>query len=356
MKCGIMTFHRAINYGGVLQAYALNEYINKKIGVDSEIIDYRCENIESMYKYSLYSLKPKVLLKYFYKLPLDIKKKIKFNRFIKKYIKKGNSTKKSELPKCAEKYDIIITGSDQVWGKSRINVDHSYFLDFVRESKKKASYAASFGAEKIESEFEDVYRGLLKDFSHLCVREKTGADIIKKITNASAEVCIDPTLLLDKTEWGRISSTKLKDEKYLLIYMLTNSNKIVDTARKIAEKYGLKIYNISDGVKEYYGIKNLRGLSPAEWVGAFLNSSYVVTNSFHGTAFAVNFNKNFNTEVSTAIASRGSRITDLLKLLNLSDRLINNSENISEISYDMVNKILYEERKKSYTYLVKLFS
>ena len=355
MKCGIITFHRAINYGGVLQAYALQEYINKELDVDCEIIDYRCENIESMYKYRPKGLNPKALIKYLLKLPMNAKKKKAFDRFVDRYIKKGKSVYKSELEKENDKYDIIITGSDQVWGKSRIDVDHSYFLDFVKDSKKKVSYAASFGAKEIDNPLMEEYKKLLSDFTHISVREKSGLDIVKKLTDKNAIVSIDPTLLLDKEQWAQIASTKLKFKKYLLIYTLTNSKSIIDTARKIAKEKGLIIYNISDAVKEEKGIKNLKAVSPEEWVGAFMNASYVVTNSFHGTAFAINFNKDFNSEVSQAIAARGNRITDLLDLLDLSDRLINNVENSSSIRYDHANKIIYEERKKSKDYLKKIF-
>lgn len=355
MKCGIITFHRAVNYGGVLQAYALQEYINKNVGVDCEIIDYRCENIENMYKYRLSSYNPKAIVKYLYKFPTNSKKKKLFNKFIKKYIKKGKSLQKSELKTDSDKYDVIITGSDQVWGQSRINVDHSYFLDFVKDSKKKASYAASFGTKEIRNSLEEEYRKLLGDFSHISVREKSGADIVKKLTDRTAEVSIDPTFLLDKEQWEKIASDNLKGKKYLLIYTLTNSKSVIDIARKIAKEKGLIIYNISDAVKEEKGIKNLKAISPEEWVGAFMNASYVVTNSFHGTAFSINFNKNFNAEVSSGIAARGNRITDLLDLLGLSDRLINDGENSTDIVYDDVNKVICEERKKSEDYLKKIF-
>ena len=355
MKCGIITFHRAINYGGVLQAYALQEYINKKLDIDCEIIDYRCENIENVYKCRLSELNLKALTKYLYKLPIHLKKKKAFDKFVERHIKKGKSVNKFALEKESDRYNIIITGSDQVWGKPRINIDHSYFLDFVKDSRKKASYEASFGAEKIESDIKEKYRELLGDFTYISVREKTGANIVKEITGKTAEVSIDPTFLLNKEQWAKIASSKLKGKKYLLIYTLTNSKSVIDTARKIAKEKGLEIYNISDAVKEEKGIKNLKALSPQEWVGAFMNASYVVTNSFHGTAFSINFNKNFNTEVSKGIASRGSRITDLLDMLNLSERLINNGENSFDIVYDEVNKVICDERKKSEDYLKKIF-
>ena len=116
----------------------------------------------------------------------------------------------------------------------------------------------------------------------------------------------------------------------------------------------MKIYNISDGFKTIKGIKNLKGLSPQEWVGAFMNASYIVTNSFHGTAFSINFNKNFNVEISNGIAERGSRIRDILLLLGLESRLLNLTEDYSDINYTDVNLKLDNNRFKADEYLKKI--
>ena len=354
MKCGIMTFHRAINYGGVLQAYALKKYISDKLSVDCNVIDYRCKNIEDMYDLRLNTKTLKGFITSIIKYPTYYRKKKSFEKFVKDYIKIGNSIEKAQLTKESDKYDIILTGSDQVWGKSRIGIDHSYFLDFVNNSEKKASYAASFGAEKIEDGLIGIYKKLLSDFKYISVREETGRGLVRDIIDKEAEVLIDPTLLLNEHDWKQIASCKFTRNKYLLIYTLTNSENILKTAKKIAKERNLKIYNISDGFKTIKGIKNLKGLSPQEWVGAFMNASYIVTNSFHGTAFSINFNKNFNVEISNGIAERGSRIRDILLLLGLESRLLNLTEDYSDINYTDVNLKLDNNRFKANEYLKKI--
>lgn len=347
MKCGIMTFHRAVNYGAVLQAYALQKFISESFDADCEIIDYRCQSIEAMYKVPLNKLNPLSVIKHY----LCGRKQKAFNDFLDKYMEMSPSYSKSQLPNTVDNYDIIISGSDQVWGKSRVGKDESYFLDFVDEPKKKVSYAASVGSGKIEDGLKENYRELLNDFSFLGVREYEVAKSLEILLNRTVHTNLDPTLLLNKSQWETVASDRLKGKKYLLLYMLTNSQSIIDAARKLAKEKHLEIYNISDSFHNVKGIKNLRFLSPSEWVGAFMNASYVMTNSFHGTAFAINFKKDFNSEITKTLSQRGSRISCLLDTVGLSDRMMGDVLNTTSIDYGRVENSLVAERDKSISYL-----
>lgn len=165
---------------------------------------------------------------------------------------------------------------------------------------------------------------------------------------------MDPSLLLSGEEWNRYCEKKQlpikKGEKYLLIYRLANSAVVYDTAKRVADKYGLKVYEIGTTLRKNKIVdKLIGGASPEEFLWLFSNAEYVVTNSFHGTAFSVNFNKNF---YSVLPSKRTSRITSLLEKLGLEDRIIKNSlHNISIIDYESVNEKLEQLRKESKKYL-----
>lgn len=352
MKCGIITFHRAVNYGAVLQAYALRQFIDSNYGVSCELIDYRCKSIEDMYTVKRNIANPKTVIKSI----ISGRKRKKFESFIYKNIAISQSLDKTDLADVSDNYDVIITGSDQVWGKSRVGKDETYFLDFVSNGEKKASYAASMGSGNIDDEYVERYRYLLQDFNFISLREHEAAATISKLLNRETSVSIDPTLLLKRDEWEKVASGKFKNKKYLLIYTLTESKSIIEHAKKVAKQYGLQIYNISDSYHSVKGIKNLRYLSPEDWVDAFLNASYVITNSFHGTAFSVNFGVDFNTEVSKGLEKRGTRITDLLEILNLEDRLLNASCVSGTINFSTVHSILDVQRQNSEAYLAKVLS
>ncbi len=350
MKCGIITFHRAINYGAVLQAYALRSYIIKNFEVDCDVIDYRAESIESMYAYPHFSLNPKLLIKKMIEAP----KRKKFSGFLHERICVGKSVTRDQLAEESKKYDMIITGSDQVWGKSRIGKDHSFFLDFVTDCSKKASYAASMGSGTIGEQDKESYRDMLQNFKYLSVREHEAKLSLEKLLSKHVEESIDPTLLLNREMWGAIAKNKVKSKRYMLVYTLTNSEMLLKLAKQVAAERDLEIYYITDALHSYPGIKNLKGLGPEEWVGAFMNASYIVTNSFHGTAFAINFHIDFNTEVSKGIAQRGARIIDLLKLVSLEKRLVNGNSETGAINFENCERVLEKQRHLSYLYLKQM--
>lgn len=352
MKCGIMTFHRAINYGAVLQAYALRRFIIEKYNVTCDIVDYRAESIEKMYNYPRNSINPKVMLK---KYVLACKKK-KFNNFLNAKLQIGKSVSREQLPEESLKYDIMITGSDQVWGKNRIGIDHSYFLDFISDTSKKVSYAASMGTGSIEPEDEEQYRTLLETFSHISVREYEAKLSIERLLDRPVEESIDPTFLLSREEWQQIAPGKFKGKKYVLLYTLTNSGSLIKLARKVAEERNLEIYYITDSFRSEHGVRNLRGLGPEEWVDAFLHASYVITNSFHGTAFAIIFHIDFNSEVSKGISKRGTRITNLLENMGLQERLLNENIITDEVNFSKSDAEIEKRQKMAQDYLGSVLS
>jgi len=326
MRTGIITFHRAINYGAILQTYALQKKMIDK-GYAVEVIDYRCEHMENFYKTLTFkgkSLKQGVrgLLNFYY----TYKKKKHFRRFLNDNIRLSDMVyTKSNIQDSNKVYGQFITGSDQVFNYACSNFDTSYFLDFVTKPNKKLSYAASFGINEIPPKYLDDYKNLLSSFDKFSIREMKGQDLLYKLTQRRSELSVDPVFLLEKEDWLRIAK-KPNMERYILIYKLNASDLIYDFARKLANKTKCKIISLNfDFVDELKnrGIKGIMSASVEEFLGYFAYADYVVTNSFHGTAFSIIFHKEFYVEALQKDFKPNDRVESLLKITNLQSCKIN---------------------------------
>lgn len=279
-------------------------------------------------------------------------KRKKFNDFIKKQIKLTDKVDKKIInsDKFNNDYDIFITGSDQVWNYELTN-DSAYMLDFVKNSEKKRSYAASFGIDKIPFNLVDLYRTYLADFHTILLREKTGKKIIKNLLNRTENVVLDPVFLLNKQEWDNVvGKTKFENIKNQYIIVYFGTLKIVEFARYLSKKYELPIIFISGGFKlKLYGKLNRR-LGPEEFVSAIKNARFVLTGSFHAVVFSIIYNKTFFINIDKNGKARASRQKDLLSLLQIGDReIINHRDDMdfTLIQWEKINKKLDIERKKS---------
>ena len=360
LKCGVITFHRAHNYGAILQTYALQKTL-EKYSVDCEVVDYRSQFIEQYYKpisiYNLPSLKKAIAILLYNGKTVDNHKV--FNDFIKKHIKISKEVYHSaeELKRSNEKYDFFISGSDQIWNYITAGfIDDNYFLKFVKDVYKKNSYAPSFGVEIIPQDKKNKYIELLKEFKNISVREAEGAKIINHLLGYTPPVVLDPTLLLDKKNWRDISSDSKEKTDYLLLYLIAESNEIIRLARKIAKERNLKIIYLNNRLFKVRGVENRKKTKVNEWLSLFMNANCVVTNSFHGLAFSVNFEREFFIQYLPKPAKVNSRLVNLLTLLNLEYRVVEKNYNIKEIDYDKVNSRLNNERNKSFSFIKKVIS
>ena len=356
-----IAFHRAINYGAVLQVYALQKKI-EELGGNCTVLDYRNNSLESKHRETKIG-DCKTIKDYIRFIILSKNNNLKhkaFRAFSESYL---NLSKPyytiDELKKDEQKYDKFITGSDQVWNGNLSNTDPAYFLDFVSNSRKKNSYAASFGFEKVPDNKVGDYYNMLKDYNEMSVRENQGAKIIKELLGVDVETVLDPTLLLTKEEWFEIAEDYTKNEKYILIYGFGGAKYKMNFAKNLSKKTGCKIVHIVNPYFNERGILYEKSLGPKEFLGIFKNAQYIVTNSFHGTAFAINFNKEFFVEPLSEAFGTNSRLTNILDLFGLKDRLIF-SEDISmydkAIDYDNVNKVLNGERKNSLEFIRKIIN
>lgn len=352
-RIGIVTYHRAINYGAILQVYALQKKI-KELGAKCVILDYRNKRLENKHKRRRISdcNNVKDVIKFLLLSKNQNIKYEKFRGFSDKYFDLSNPLySKDDLIKIQDEYDKFIVGSDQVWNYKINDMDTTYLLDFVKDRSKKTSYAASFGVSSIPSEYKQKYFDLLDEFDILSIREKQGAGMIKELLSKEVQVVLDPTLLIPKEEWCNLAEeTNLNRGKYILIYAFGGSKYIKDFAENVSKKTGYKIVCISNTYKMNIGIKYIKSAGPEEFLELFKNAEYIITNSFHGTAFSINFSKQFFTEMLPETKGVNSRLENLLELFGLEDRKLNGCDaNVihKRIDYHKVNRKLEAERKKS---------
>lgn len=355
-RIGIITFHRANNLGAMLQAYALEQTLAKKY--DTKIIDYRCEKIEKIY-YKKRTLKNTIkdIARYILKHKKSryvTSKKLNFNHFVNDYL---NITKEVFLSDNIHEvnylFDAIVAGSDQIWNPKLTNNDLNYFLQFA-DNEKKYSYAASFGNETDLFEYGDSDKilPLLESMNTIFVREKSGLNVLKTLQISSSKnvkVVCDPIFLLSKKEW--IDSLQLQEkevEKYILLFLVAPETNSYNFAKRLKEKYGYAIkYINSYGAFEDCPVDcvNCMAAGPIEFLNLLLNAQYIVTTSFHGMAFSLNFNKQFYYELDRRESARNDRLENLSELFNVGCREIKSADQIiddTELDYDEINIKLQE--------------
>ena len=346
-RVGVITFHNYDNYGAILQSYALQKRLHE-LGTYPEIIDYRCDYISNPFR--LVNLKKKGLFNYIYGVIGHIcylPRRFRCNRF-RKLMRYSEPVSQGNMQPVADKYDIYIAGSDQVWDYKLTNFDQTYFLDFVKEGKKKCSYAASIGENLPPADYQADYQKLLSDFDEILVREDYGADIVEKLTEKRPEVVCDPTLLLTADEWDKLLVEPHYKKKYILVYQLGINREIVEFARRLHKKTRLPIVYIPFPLVGLLKCRCKIAIGPAEWMGLFKNAEYVISDSFHGIVYSLLFNRKFFAKVDGDHMNR--RVQQLLSMVNLSHRTMNDVSDealIQEIDFTYANEKLAEFREHS---------
>lgn len=355
-KVGIITFHRAKNYGAVLQAYALEKTI-QSFGNPCEIVDYKCENIDNCYK-PFYIDKNDFLKSLVKSLLLFRRRAARIKNFSSFYNNRLCISERTygsdNIAECKKKYDIFISGSDQVWGPGREHEmpDRAYFLTFADDCQK-FSYAASLGVTEISGEKATVLVKLLNGFQSLSVREESAVKILKNITGRDALLHIDPTFLLPVKEWEKVAQRKLSTP-YILVFNVKPVKSLLDFAEKLSREKNLPVIYLTDNPqKKRKGFTYVSSASVEEFLGYFLHASYTVTNSFHGTAFSIIFHKNLFVELETA-KGFNDRAGSLLKMLGIDREIKNGDAEETDISWDKVEDILNNERNNALNYLKRI--
>lgn len=358
MKIGILTLHHAINYGAFLQCYALQEVL-KSLGHNVSVIDYSprffkkdyaVANFDGFKSLSLYRKLRRVLGIILLFIPRIIRRVV-FLKSIKSYLRiYGNSFSDIEETDISF-YDVIVFGSDQIWNSKITRGFDSVFWGDFNFQGKKITYAASAGDDFsiLENDIESFKNSLL-NFSSISVRERRLEKFLIDKYNVPSETVLDPTLLLDDGKWSEFAGERRKNEKYLLLYIVIPSPEAKRIARKIAKELNLKIKEIFPSASPNPMSWANASCSPSNFVRLFRDSQFVVTTSFHGTSFAINFHKEFYA-VNTGMPNE--RILSLLRLTGLEDRYINSADNVNVkyIDFLLVNKKLQNEKIKSYSFI-----
>ena len=343
---GVVTFFDANNYGAALQTFALQEFL-KNNKITSCVLNVQWkepEKINSIRGF-LYYLKNKKHIK---------DKKQKFDNFIRTYTNLSNPFTSNNIKKANDLCSRFIVGSDQVWN-SQWNYNRNVF--YLTFADKRFSYAASFGSVENINKYRIplIFDDLIK-FNYVSVREKSAKDFLSKL-GIESQVHIDPTFLLTTKEWERIvmNHSPVGNKNYVLIYSLEKNEKLINDAKQYAKKNNLDIYIIVDtNKKKYCGIKTIAYCSPEMFVTLFSNSNAIFTNSFHGTAFSIIFNKPFYTYLQTRKNAPNDRIVDLLSDLQLSDCIIKDTFKVFNASFSYCNRFLENQRAESLIYLKKI--
>lgn len=323
MKIGILTYHRAHNYGAVLQCYALKSYLNS-LGHSTIVVDYK----PSYFHYGLFvwykwlSINPFKMIKkietQFHTFHISKKRYEAFDHFINDYI----APQKVNLNKEHNDIDIFVFGSDQIWRKNGESFDPIFWGDFcAAKHAKLISYAASMGRSSLSDTEQHQVRSWLKNFSSIMVRENSLKDLLAPLTEKNVEVVADPTLLLSQQEWDKIAVKPKHKRPYVLVYQVIEHPSAIEIAKEAAKELDADIIEIASKVKS---IKNEHQMifdaSPCEFLGWISSASFVVTTSFHGTAFSIIYKKPF-VSIKQNLPS-DLRISSILESFDLQERLV----------------------------------
>lgn len=348
MKIGILTFQLVRNYGALLQCYALQEVL-KCFSKDVCVIDYRQKNINQRNKFN-YKLIISYLVRFrplaAYYTFLGQRKKIYETRvyrmFVKRYLNLTKACNSKNIPYC-NKY---ILGSDQIWSIACTDgeIDETYFGEFLHNNSLLIGYAISTNIKSINVIGENRLNRYISNFSSISFREANIAEFISAMMNKKFDVVLDPTLLASRKIYTRLLNNKWKNKQYIVTYNLRGKiNEINNEAKKVSEKYGYDIIDIS-----------FAKYSVSDFVSLIKDAKIVITSSFHGTVFSIIFHKPLYSIVLND--GHDSRSVDLLISLGMKDNLFNvnfSESNLPNVDWDDVERKIQNKRSESMNFLYK---
>lgn len=367
MKIGLVTIYDVPNYGTILQAYATKKIL-ERLGAEVTTIQYTRNNDWVKKRYHLKSnLSVKALIHKFGLTSYSrmIRKQDSFRQKFLSLSKKYDSLSDLENEEWSD-FDLMITGSDQVWNAKYLYGDSVYMLSFVPEKVKKIAISSSFALKAIPYQYLEKYKKYLSRYSAISVREKNGVHIIHDQLSILSEVpvLLDPTLLLTKDQW--FESLQLNkpasSEKYILYYMLDYAFApkpyIYEVSKYFQKKMGCKVIALVGYKRASRALgvqmKDASDSSIYEYLEYFANASLVITSSFHGTAFAVNFGRPL---VSIVPSNGDDRQTTLLRDLDLLSCIVPVGKPLNEINpyYDVKveQNLLDKKRMESLKWICK---
>ena len=360
-RIGIMSFfYNSSNYGGLLQAYALTTFLNKYDNVCAEQICYEVVKNDSQKTEKrtigriirgLYHLPGRVkhLIRVRKLTPFFEKRSLTLTEWRKRVPQSSNSFVKKTIRDSVDNYDGFITGSDQVWNLRWS--DSSYFLDFVPNNKKKYSYGASIGSKEISPELSSMLRQHVSAFDGITVREESTAQLVSGICDRDVRMVLDPTLLLDRSDWDIVCSSRLIHQKYVFCYFLGDDEAMRHVSKEIAKRMQCVLVNIPHAPLDYkkcdekFGDIDLYDVDPSDFISLICFAEYVITDSFHASVFSNIYSKDFIAFGRKGMPEMNNRIIDLCKIFGNSYRFLPYAD---EGDLDMIISRLRNNQKTDY--------
>ena len=333
MRIAILTFNTAINYGALLQSYALQQTL-----ID---MGYNALHIKTSLPTTNKKLKNRI------KHCLESKKYAGYQEFMEKElvfqdglfdVENGDSLN--------DMFDVFISGSDQVWNMSH-GIDPMFFQVPIDEKKRKITYAASMGIKNVPKEFLSETIRAIERFDYISVREEDAKSELEKYTNKHIECHLDPVFLLDRQKWLQLAGDRIIKKPYIFVYGTEMTQKLKKAAYDLAKEKGLPLISVFPMAKsEVVDWKT----GPKEFLNYIANAEYVVTSSFHATAFSIIFHKQL---LEILHSTTSSRSENLLQKFGLTDCIYAEDGRIEQLDYSQADKVLEKEKEKAVEYLTR---
>ncbi len=350
MRIGILTFHYALNYGAVLQAYATQSLL-KRMGHDVEIINYENYKIKSSYEKKVeFSPNPKNTIVSIIVVAFNTIRKRQFKYFIEKYLHLSENVNGAN-DRILSIYDTILVGSDQVWNPNLTGgFDKLYWGEFNYKGKIVA-WSASAKENAFTKKDEKSLISCLKNFDAISVREKVIKEFLQNKVDKQICVTLDPTLLLSRNDWSKLTHP-VNERNYVLVYAMQDESLVEHMGSALAKKLNknLLVLNANINAKIKKGYKQCA--NPLDFISYIAHADYVVSASFHGTAFSLLFEKQFFCFIRKG--QTNMRIESLLKTVHLENRIITEDYDfmsISYINYTDIPALLEKEKSLTLSFL-----
>lgn len=335
MKIAIITYSRAYNYGSALQSFALNRYLTLQ-GHEVKTIDYTTPEQEAMYTIfeplrGVLPLFRNLQSIWFYR---DLKKhKQRFDSFLDKYVPMTERITETEgLKELNPFFDYFICGSDQIWNTLCDDYNTNYMLSFVTDKHKCIAYAPSLGSGAYDINSATHLNKYVSEFKALSSRESGSNPIIRKATSREVSSVLDPVFLLSAEEWEQIEVKNPVKGDYILGYFIGDVEGMRDFAHRMSKHTKLPVIVIYKNLRDLrYPFTPYYAAGPSDFVSLIRGSKYIVTNSFHAVSFSLIFKKDFWAFVKKG--SNDTRVSDILSLVNLNDRVLNDVNQFESFDY-----------------------
>lgn len=348
MRVATLTFQSALNYGAVLQAYALREAI-RGLGHKCDVLNYKCPAIENSYRYFPAPLTPKGFASGIVNYSWKNRRKAVFRDFAQNQLCLGEPLGSLDIAEAVCGYDAFVVGSDQVWNPKLTGGDTAYFLDFA-EGKKRISYAASAGNGIDDLLSSDNLLAAIGNLDHVGVREFDLANRLAPKVDKDVSTVIDPVFLVDRGKWLEMASAGTDGASYVLAYGLHEPS-VYTTAESVASKHGLRCVYVPLSRKTRCSGTEVAAPSVEEFLGLIANASVVITDSFHVASFSLIFERPLLVQLKTQLVGMNSRLTTLLESAGIAGQAILPQDDIPNFDYADVAERLAQHRDDSMKWL-----